>query len=41
MNSNIELCEDIIAQGVSAQAYMAKQICVIEFTSFTYLLTNL
>lgn len=41
MNSNIELCEDVIAQIVTVQAYMANQTCVIELTSFIYFHTNL
>lgn len=40
MNSNIELCEDIIVQYVTAQAYVAEQICVIEFMSFIYILAT-
>lgn len=39
MHSSIEFYEDVIAQDVTAQAYMADQICVIELMLFIYLLT--
>lgn len=39
MNPNIEFYEDIVAQDVTAQPFVADQTCVIELLSFTNLLT--